>query len=84
MATRCRASTTVLETVALTGRVVTADALLTQRKQCAQIVRREGDYVFPVDANQPSLLSEIEEAFSPLAGRSAGRQRRAHPPTVAE
>lgn len=78
------AATTVLETVALKGRVVTADALLTQRKQCEQIIRREGDYLLPVDANQPSLLSEIEEAFSPLAGHAAGRQRRAGSPTVAE
>jgi hypothetical protein len=78
------AATTVLETVPLKGRVVTADALLTQRARCEQIVRREGDYVLPVDANQPSLLSEIEEAFSPLAGLSAGRQRRARPPALAD
>lgn len=64
------AATTVLETVSLAGRVVTADALLTQRKQCAQIVAGGGDYVLPVDANQPSLLEEIEEAFSPLGGRA--------------
>lgn len=77
------AATTVLETVSLAGRVVTADALLTQRKQCAQIVDRGGDYVVPVDANQPSLLKEIEEAFSPLAGRAAGRPGRAGPAPLA-
>lgn len=78
------AATAVLETVPLTGRIVTADALLTQRAQCEQIVRRGGDYVLPVDRNQPSLLEEIEQAFSPLAGRSAGRRRRANPTTLAE
>lgn len=78
------AATAVLETVDLTGRVVTADALLTQRARCEQIVRRGGDYVLPVDANQPSLLKEVEEAFSPLAGRSPGRHRRPDPPTLAE
>ncbi len=78
------AATTVLETVALQGRVVTADALLTQRARCKQMVERQGDYVLPVDANQPSLLSEVEEAFSPMAGRAARRQRRADPATLAE
>lgn len=63
------AAATVLEAVPLEGRVVTADALLTQRARCEQIVRRGGDYVLPVDANQPALLAEVEEAFSPVAGR---------------
>jgi DDE family transposase len=36
------AATTVLGTVALTGRVGTADALLTQRARCEQIVERGG------------------------------------------
>jgi len=78
------AATMVLESVVLQERVVTADALLTQRAHCEQIVRRGGDYVLPVDRNQPSLLDEIEQAFSPLAGRGAGRQRRADRPTLAE
>ncbi len=78
------AATMVLDTVTLTGRVVTADALLTQRKQCEQIVARDGDYVLPVDANQPALLSEVAEAFSPLAGRAPRRRRRAGPSTLAE
>jgi hypothetical protein len=78
------AATTVLGTVALTGRVVTADALLTQRARCEQIVEREGDYVLPVDANQPALRSEVEEAFSPVAGRAPRRRRRPDPSTLAE
>jgi hypothetical protein len=73
------AATTVLDTVPLVGRVVTADALLTQRARCVQIVERGGDHVLPVDANQPSLLKEIEEAFSPMAGRAARRRRRPDP-----
>jgi hypothetical protein len=78
------AATAVLATVPLAGRVVTADALLTQRARCEQIVGRGGDYVLPVDANQPSLLKEIGEAFSPMAGRAAGRRRRPDPSTLAE
>lgn len=78
------AATAVLETVALKGRVVTADALLTQRARCEQIIARDGDYVLPVDANQPSLLAEVEEAFSPMGRRATGRRRRADPSTLAE
>jgi hypothetical protein len=78
------AAATVLDTVSLTGRVVTADALLTQRARCKQIIERGGDYVLPVDANQPALLSEVEEAFSPLAGSRSRRPRRPDPPTLAE
>ena len=78
------AATMLLDTVPLAGRIVTADALLTQRARCKQIVGHGGDYVLPVDANQPSLLAEIEEAFSPLAGRPARRRRRADPAALAQ
>jgi hypothetical protein len=62
------AARVVLEQVPLAGRMVTGDALLTQRTQCEQIVRRKGDYLLPVDANQPTLLADLAAAFSPLAG----------------
>ena len=78
------AATALLDAVPLAGRVVTADALLTQRARCAQLVERAGDYVLPVDANQPSLLAEIAEAVSPMAGRRSRRHRRPDPPTLAE
>jgi hypothetical protein len=50
----------------LAGRLVTGDALLTQRAISAQIVAGGGDYVLPVDENQPTLREGIAEAFSPL------------------
>jgi hypothetical protein len=78
------AATVLLDTVPLAGRVVTADALLTQRARCEQIVGHGGDYVLPVDANQPSLLNEVEQAFSPMAGRAPGRRRRPGHPALAE
>jgi hypothetical protein len=55
----------LLAQVPLTGRVVTGDALLTQREVCAQIVERGGDYVFPVKENQPALLDSLVRAFPP-------------------
>jgi hypothetical protein len=56
----------VLEQVPLAGRLVTGDALLTQREVCEQIVAGGGDYMLLVKDNQPSLRAELEEAFSPL------------------
>lgn len=59
----------VLATVPLAGRLVTADALLTQRSISEQIVGRGGDYLLPVDENQPALLADCRAAFSPLGPR---------------
>lgn len=66
------AAKAVLQEVPLAGRLVTGDALLTQRELCEQIVQAEGDYLLPVDANQPALLADLEAAFSPLAADRPG------------
>ncbi len=50
----------------LAGRVVTADALLTQREISSRIVAGGGDYLLPVKENQPALLADLRAAFSPL------------------
>jgi len=55
----------ILKSVPLPGRVVVADALLTQREVCEQIVAGGGDYLLPVKENQPTLLRDLEAAFSP-------------------
>jgi DDE_Tnp_1-associated/Transposase DDE domain len=65
----------VLTQVPLAGRVVTGDALLTQREVCDQIVAAGGDYVFPVKENQPALRESLARAFSPAA-LAAARPRR--------
>jgi hypothetical protein len=49
------------------GRVYTADALATQRDICQNITKEGGDYLFPVKENQPALLADLQEAFSPSA-----------------
>lgn len=67
------AVTVVLASLPLAGRLVTGDALLTQRDLCSQVVADNGDYLFPVDANQPALLAAVEAAFSPLDAERAGR-----------
>jgi len=60
----------VLASVPLAGRLVTADALLTQRDISTRIVAAGGDYLLPVDENQPALLADCREAFSPLGARA--------------
>ncbi len=55
----------ILEVLDLRGKIVTADALLTQRKISPQIVEAGGEYVFPVKENQSQLLEEIQSLFEP-------------------
>ncbi len=56
----------VLDEVPLHGRLVTGEALLTQREVSRRIVERGGDYLLPVEQNQPTLRDGIAAAFSPL------------------
>lgn len=77
------AASVVAATVPLAGRVVTGDALLTQRALCVQIVAGGGDYLFPVKENQPTLRADLEAAFSPLPGDGAGGAGAADPPPLA-
>ena len=66
----------LLGRLALKDRVVTADALATQRSVCTMIKDGGGYYLLPVDGNQPSLLGDIQEAFSPSApARARGADR---------
>ena len=60
---------TVLRQIVWTGRVVTMDALLTQRQVAQTIVDAGGDYVMIVKENQPQLKADIELVFTlPPAG----------------
>jgi hypothetical protein len=70
----------LLGTLSLKGRLVTADALHTQREFCQTVLDGEGDYLLPVKENQPALLADLEAVFSPSAaapdGERAGAQSR--------
>jgi predicted transposase YbfD/YdcC len=60
---------TVLRQIVLQDRVVTMDALLTQRHVAQTIVDEGGDYVMIVKENQPQLRADIELVFTlPPAG----------------
>jgi len=67
------AAARLLDQLPLAGRLITGDALFTQRSICTQILDGGGDYLFPVKDNQPTLRAELEGAFSPVGGeRSRG------------
>jgi predicted transposase YbfD/YdcC len=54
-----------LKEVSLSGKIVTGDALHTQRAISAQIVERGGAYLWPVKENQPRLYEDIQRLFAP-------------------
>jgi len=55
----------LLEELDISGAVVTADALLTQREIARHLVEDKGaDYVFTVKDNQPTIRQDIEEFFA--------------------
>ncbi len=50
----------------MSDKVITTDALLTQRSFCHAIINRGGDYVLPVKDNQPELLDAIEKLYQEI------------------
>jgi predicted transposase YbfD/YdcC len=49
----------------IAGKVVTGDALHTQKRLSQTILDEQGDYVFPVKENQPGLYKNIQSLFAP-------------------
>ena len=54
----------LLERLALTGALVTIDAIGTQAKIAQTIVRRGGDYLLALKANRPVLFGDVEAFFA--------------------
>ena len=54
-----------LQLVEISQKVVTGDAMHTQRGLAAQIREAHGDYVLPVKENQPHLYKNIQSLFAP-------------------
>lgn len=54
-----------LQRVKIARKVVTGDAMHTQRGLAVQIVEAQGDYVLPVKENQPQLYKNIQSLFAP-------------------
>ena len=56
-------STEILKNFDVSGKVITTDALLTQKTFCHAIIEGNGDYVLPVKMNHPELYDEIQKLF---------------------
>ncbi len=54
-----------LKRVKLAGKIITGDALHTQRALSEQILTAGGDYLWPVKDNQPRLHQDIQRLFAP-------------------
>lgn len=53
----------LLDAIAIQGKTITADALLTQRKIADYVVKRQAHYHFTVKNNQPTLRQDIALFF---------------------
>jgi DDE_Tnp_1-associated/Transposase DDE domain len=60
-----KAALSILRTVVLTGRVITADAIFCQSEICREIVAAGGDYLIVVKDNQQELKDTIAGDFLP-------------------
>lgn len=58
------AAPTLLKTVALQGKIVSGDAMQTQRPLSRQVVKGGGDYLWFVKKNQPGLHEQLAQAFA--------------------
>lgn len=73
-----KAALTLLGVLPVAGRVVTGDAMFCQKDVCAATTAKDGDYVFTVKDNQPTLHFDIaalfaeSSAFSPLPAGPVG------------
>ena len=48
-------------------KVITTDALLTQRAFCEEILAKDAEYVLPLKANQKTLFEDIKVLFEPFS-----------------
>jgi len=54
-----------LKLVKISGKVLTGDAIHTQKRLSMQILEGQGDFVFPVKENQEKLHKNIQALFAP-------------------
>ena len=66
-----KAALGLLKELPLRGSTVTGDdAMFTHRDFCQEILSGGGDYLLPVEENQPTLRNDIKAAFAPQPGLS--------------
>lgn len=57
----------LLNLLVIEGRLITVDALLTQREIAQEIIDRKGDYLMVVKDNQPQLAEDIAMCFEVIS-----------------
>ena len=62
-----RISTELLKAFDIVGKVVTTDALLTQRTFCKEVVEQQADYALPVKENHKQMYDDIRDLFEPFS-----------------
>ena len=73
-----KAALELLGVLPIKGTVVTGDAMFCQKDVCAEVVKGEGEYLFTVKDNQPTLHYDIacmfaeSVAFSPSSTEAVG------------
>lgn len=55
----------ILQTFDVSQKIVTTDALLTQKAFCKTLCEKKADYVLPVKANQKQTYEDIQRLFRP-------------------
>ncbi len=55
----------LLANLNLKGKVVSGDAMFTQRKLSVQVRAQGGDYLWFIKDNQPTLLADVQQFFQP-------------------
>lgn len=62
----------LLETIDLRDKVVSGDAMLTQRELSRQVVESGGDYLWSVKDNQPQLRADLATCFADASASEPG------------
>lgn len=65
------AAPVLLKTVDLSNKIVSGDAMHTQRKLSRQVIKAGGDYLWCVKQNQPTLYQQLATAFAAPASYPA-------------
>lgn len=60
-------STQLLKAFDVVGKVVTTDALLTQRAFCQEVLDQQAEYALPVKENHKQMHDDISDLFRPLS-----------------
>ena len=64
-------STELLKNLDVVGKVMTTDALLTQKNFCKDVIEHQAAYALPVKENHKQMYEEIRQLFEPLSETDA-------------